>query len=131
MECIKSIEKKACVEAQVRIIPDAEAGQVEFLFVGGPKREICEETLCPECDFILSQMMCVKIPIKFSTEAAVVKTGIVCEKKHEDCDSKPHPCDDMREREEFLFPMDYPEIKHGRPFARNYLLTYRNNYRTT
>ena len=126
MACIKPIEKEVCVEAKVRVKPEADIGEVEFIFVGEPKRETCDDTLCRECDFMISQVICLRIPVMFSAEAEVVKTGIVCEKENPDCE--PHPCDGKREYEGFPFRRNYQDgDKPTRSFARNYLLTYQNN----
>ena len=125
MDCTKSVEKEARIQARVKVFPETEAGKVEFECIGEPRREPCKGTQCPECDFIISQMICLKIPIKFSVDAAVVETGIVCDKKSHKCE--PHPCDGMWERRGFVYRKDDRDVEQSRTFARNILLTYKNN----
>ena len=88
--CEKILHEKVCVEAKVKISPEAELGDVRSFCVDEP--EICSRpgTRSHECSFFLRQLICLEIPVEFSAEASVGPAGIVCGMPKEGpCDEEP------------------------------------------
>ncbi len=115
-----------CVEAEVEVAPKAEiVGKVQSCLVGSPTLESCPDCM-PEDTFVISQLICIKIPLSFSAKASVQSTGILCnDPDHDDCDSDPQDCvkGAVRHRYEQSSSSDEPR----RTFQRNYDATYHNN----
>lgn len=135
-ETTEIIEKKACVQAKIRVIPEAGVGAVLLEYVGEPRREPCEEAVYSQCDFVISQMICVKIPVRFTADAEVVAVGIACEEAREEAceeacekaspDREPDICDATWGYRHYK-DNRHPAKNTDRSFARNYRLTHRNN----
>ncbi len=91
MECPATVQKKVCVEAKVTVTPDAQIGDVQAKCVGKPRFEPCHCN-SRDCTIMVSQLLCVRFPIKFSAMATVEPAGIVCDVPQlEPCIQEP-PC---------------------------------------
>ncbi len=73
------VHDNVCVEAEVRIKPCVEVGDIETSCLGNPSFRRCEGDLMPECSFRVSQRICVQIPLTFAAIACAEPTGIVCD----------------------------------------------------
>ena len=73
MECPAIVNDTVCVEANVTIKPDVDVGDTHWCLVGRPKIKLCNG-----CVYMVSQMLCVSFPLKFSAEASATTTGISC-----------------------------------------------------
>lgn len=73
MECPAIVHDTVCVEANVMLEPDVKVGETRWCFVGKPKIELCNG-----CTYMVSQMLCVRFPLKFSVEASANPAGISC-----------------------------------------------------
>lgn len=131
MECSEIhevIEKEACVQTEITVIPEAEVGTISLSFIGQPMREPCKGNVTSKFDFIINQMICLKIPVRFSADAFIASVGIACDNASPVCE--PHPCGDPLAYRRYMEKRKYPG-KCERSFSRNYMLTKDNNARIT
>ena len=79
MSCPATVHETVCVEAQVTINPDVTVEEeIQTFCVGEPSIGGCGEPLVSSCSFLVSQQICVQIPLTFTANASAVPTGIVC-----------------------------------------------------
>lgn len=76
MDCSTVVKNNVCVEAKVTVTPDVEVGDIESCCVGKPKIEACP---CKDCEYMVSQLLCVKFPLRISAKAEAEPEGIVCD----------------------------------------------------
>ena len=76
MECPPDVQKEVCIQAGVKVTPNVEIGEAQSFCVGSPKFKPCHSE---HCDYLVSQLVCVQFPIKFSADAEVDTAKIVCE----------------------------------------------------
>jgi hypothetical protein len=79
-ECPAIVHETVCVAAEVTIDPVITVGEIESFCVGGPIIGACPGTPSPtdSCTFVVSQNICVQVPLVFSATATAEPTGIVC-----------------------------------------------------
>ncbi len=79
-ECPSIVHETVCVQALVTITPNVVVGEIQSFCVGGPVIGACPGTPSPEgeCNFTVSQNICVQVPLAFSANATATPTGIVC-----------------------------------------------------
>ncbi len=87
--CKRIVHQKARVALPMAIDPFAIVGKIKTKCCGTPSISVspCDE--CKEiCHFIITQEICIEIPIKFGANTEVEETFIECEKAHIDgyCD---------------------------------------------
>jgi hypothetical protein len=78
VECPAVVHETVCVQADVTISPSVAVGTIESFCVGGPLIGVCPGTPAQQCNFSVSQNICVQIPLTFSATANAVPSGIVC-----------------------------------------------------
>jgi|GEM_PF-1171957 hypothetical protein len=80
MLCPTTVHETVCVQAGVTITPNVDVGDIESFCVGDPMIGRCPGTpsTTRTCTFIVSQNICVQIPLMFSATATAVPIGIVC-----------------------------------------------------
>ncbi|MEB8647503.1 hypothetical protein P4388_24985 [Bacillus thuringiensis] len=81
--CTPNVSAEVCVEADITIIPTVEAGKPVVHCVGIPSFEACSEMgFTPSdsgnCNFTVSQVLCINIPISFGAETIAVPGKIAC-----------------------------------------------------
>ncbi|MEQ8201804.1 MAG: hypothetical protein ABRQ24_10340 [Syntrophomonadaceae bacterium] len=72
------VNEIVCVQADVTITPRVVVGEIESFCAGEPIIGECPGTPARECTFMVSQNICVEVPLAFSAVATAVPTGIVC-----------------------------------------------------
>jgi hypothetical protein len=78
--CPAVVHETICVQAAVTITPAVTAHAAESVCVGDPFFGVCPGTPSPsnKCSFMVSQNVCVQIPLTFSAHAAAGPTKIIC-----------------------------------------------------
>ncbi len=76
MECPTVVQKDVCVQASVKVTPNVVIGKSQSFCVGRPKVKACHTE---DCDCLVSQLVCVQYPLKFSADAEMDTAKIVCE----------------------------------------------------
>jgi hypothetical protein len=76
--CPAVVHETVCVQAEVTITPDVTVGEIESFCVGGPVIGACPGTPVDKCSFVVSQNICVQVPLNFSALATVDHSAIVC-----------------------------------------------------
>ena len=80
MDCPVNINKLVDIEGKITISPDVEVGDITSCCVGAPNIErICDPS--DDCAYMVSQLVCVRFPIKISATAAAEPTGVRCDPK--------------------------------------------------
>lgn len=84
--CTSFLDEEICIEAKVTVHPEVSIGKVKI--------ECLESCIEPhskykkksseECSIVVSQLIRVKIPIKFSAKAEAEKNGVICMPSHQD-----------------------------------------------
>jgi len=72
-------QQKVCVEANIVVTPDVQLGDVEACCIGPPVAEPCV-IRDGECTCAIRQLMCIRIPIKFSARAETGSAAFICDK---------------------------------------------------
>lgn len=127
MDCSSVSQESLCVEAEVEVDPKAEVvGKIRSFCIGSPTLEPCPDHM-PSDTVVVSQLICVKVPLSFSAKASVQSTGITCDESCPD----PNPCcsdlyDFVREVDKYRYKRSYND-KPARLFYKNYYATYQNN----
>lgn len=78
MSCPTTVHNNVCVEAEVTITPDVEVGEIRTFCVGDPFIGGCPVPPQPSCSFMVSQNICVQIPLTFDANASAESAGIAC-----------------------------------------------------
>ena len=89
MECPTMINQTVCVEAKIRLSPEARIGDVEVCCCDEPHIEPC----CADasgCTYMVDQLLHVRFPLSFSACVIAKPAGIVCNKP--ECNPVPPPC---------------------------------------
>ncbi|MEF9915995.1 MAG: hypothetical protein RR275_05055 [Lachnospiraceae bacterium] len=95
-DCICGTENQTCtnilsqytkVSVPIRIKPCAEVGELIADCYGEPTITVrqCQNSNCEcGCDFVITQCICIQIPMEYSVESNVGSTAFTCNKM-EDC----------------------------------------------
>lgn len=75
MECPATINKTICVETNVKVDSDVDIGDVKSYCVGRPRIEMCYDNEKPH-GYMVNQMVCVRFPLLYSTNATARTYGI-------------------------------------------------------
>lgn len=80
IDCSAITHETVCVQAQVTITPEVFVGDIQSFCVNNPVIGSCSGLKSPKdaCSFIVSQNICVQIPLTFSASATARLAGIVC-----------------------------------------------------
>jgi len=79
MSCPTTVHETVCVGAEVTISPDVIVGTIRSFCVGDAFIGPCPVgTPAEYCTFIVSQNICVQVPLTFAATATAEPTGIVC-----------------------------------------------------
>ena len=76
--CPAVVHETVCVEAEVKIRPCVDVGEIQSFCKGPPEIGNCEGPIREDCTFKVRQRICVQIPLDFSAKACAEPTGIVC-----------------------------------------------------
>ncbi len=78
--CEDVVHENACIQATVTLAPKVEVGEIQTLCINNPVIRPCHGTPSATryCRFIVSQEVCVQIPLKFSADVEAVPSGISC-----------------------------------------------------
>ncbi len=101
-------------------------GKILSRCVKSPTVGCCPGHMC-SYTFVVSQLLCVEIPLSFSAEAFVQSTGISCNESgdgSDNCDSDPHDC--VKDAVRYRYERSSCNDKPGRSFRKNYYATYHN-----
>ena len=66
--CNKVVYQYADVKVPVKIKPKAIVGEIEAKYVGEPQVKFCEGHCKEACELVISQKICIKIPISYCVE---------------------------------------------------------------
>lgn len=79
-QCPATVHENVCIQAQVSITPIVTVGDIESFCVGDPVIGACQGTPSSTgaCSFVVSQSICVQVPLTFSADAAATPAGISC-----------------------------------------------------
>lgn len=82
-DCTSFLDKELCIEAKVTINPEVSIGNVTIDCLDATI-EPCSQSInaSEECTLIVSQLIRVKIPIRFSAKADAEKYGVSCKSLH-------------------------------------------------
>lgn len=78
MACSTTVHDTVCIQANVHITPRVDVGAITTCCCGNPFLGPCRGTPAEFCDFMVSQRICVQVPLTFYANAAARPTGIVC-----------------------------------------------------
>lgn len=78
MACATTVHETVCVQANVTITPEVEVGTIMSFCVGNPFIGACPGTPARFCSFLVSQNICVQVPLTFDASAEATPAGIVC-----------------------------------------------------
>ncbi len=75
-----NVHETVCIQADVKINHVVTVGEIENFCVGGPNVAACSGLISPtnSCTFVVSQNVCIAIPLTFSALAVAEPAGIVC-----------------------------------------------------
>ena len=76
--CQSTVNRTVCVQGTVTVTGNVVDGESQSFCVGEPLIGSCLGDLVESCDFIVSQNVCVQIPLTFSATASAVSDGLVC-----------------------------------------------------
>jgi hypothetical protein len=78
--CSDLFSETVCVQAEVTITPAVTVGAITSFCVGDPVIGACQGEPSPSnsCAFMVSQSICVQVPLTFSADATAVPLGISC-----------------------------------------------------
>ena len=78
MACPTTVNETVCISCAVTIRPDVTVGDIHTFCVDGPFIGTCPGVPVDHCSFVVSQRICVQVPVLFHASAEAVPTGIVC-----------------------------------------------------
>jgi len=78
LACPTTVHETVCVQANVRIEPQVEVGTITSSCCGNPFIGSCPGTPVRFCEFMVSQNICVQVPLTFHANATATPSGIVC-----------------------------------------------------
>ncbi len=78
MKCQALVHEDVCVQAEVKITPEVRVGEISTHCVGCPCIGVCAGVPCKCCSFVVSQNICVEVPLAFKADVDVFPCGIVC-----------------------------------------------------
>ncbi len=78
MACPTTVHETVCVQANVTITPQVDVGDIMTFCAGAPFIGACPGTPASFCSFMVSQNICVQVPLTFHANATATPAGIVC-----------------------------------------------------
>ncbi len=78
MSCPTTVHENVCVQAEVKITPEVTVGEIMTFCDGNPFIGGCPGTQVDFCSFLVSQRICVQIPLTFHAAAEATPAGIIC-----------------------------------------------------
>lgn len=74
--CKKNAHQHADISVPIKLKPEAVLGKIEMECCGEPKFECKKESHDKECEIVLIQKVCIKIPVRYKIEASAGKSFI-------------------------------------------------------
>lgn len=78
MACPTTVNETVCVQCQVTITPQIDVGEILSFCAGTPVIGPCSGTPQEFCSFVVSQSICVQVPLTFHANATAQPAGLVC-----------------------------------------------------
>lgn len=78
MACPTTIYETVCVQANVKVTPQVEVGTITTSCAGTPFIGACSGIPVEFCEILVSQRICVQVPLTFHANAEATPSGIVC-----------------------------------------------------
>ena len=78
LACPTTVNETVCIAAAVDIRPQVTVGDIHTFCSGDPFFGTCPGVPVDHCSFVVSQRICVQVPLLFHASAEVTPTGIVC-----------------------------------------------------
>lgn len=81
------LDEEICIEAKVTVNPDVSIGEIKVECLDAKIEPYSKSKHAhDECTLIVSQLVRVKIPVRFSAKATTKKSGVSCkQQKRHDC----------------------------------------------
>ena len=78
--CEDVVHENACIQATVTLAPKVDVGDIQTFCINNPVIRPCSATTPTTrlCRFMVSQEICVQIPLTFSADVEAVPSGISC-----------------------------------------------------
>jgi len=78
LACPTTVNETVCVQAEVTITPQVDVGEIMSFCASNPVIGPCSGTPREFCSFVVSQSICVQVPLTFHANATAQPAGIVC-----------------------------------------------------
>ena len=121
MDCESIIKRKVCMDAKVTLDQDVDLGRVRSFCMSEPKLVKYRGSSDERCTFVVRQLVCVEIPLKFAANVKAEPAGIACDIAGQ-CKDKP-PCRREPPREHYVPGEDDFMDNDDEPFRRRHTHT--------
>ena len=105
MDCESIVKRKVCMDAKVTLDQDVDLGRVRSFCMSEPKLVRYGGNNSERCSFVVRQLVCVEIPLKFSAAVKAEPAGIACDIPGQ-CGNTP-PCRREPTRERYVTEDDF------------------------